>query len=142
MSYLQDIEDIKILKARYFRYLDTQDWDALVTVFAPGAIIAFPEIGMEYDSGEAFVEFARVTMNGVVSVHQGYLPEIEIVERDRANGIWAMTDDLDAPGGMPQSEGRPVRMRGAGHYHDQYIRRDGNWQIAGSMLRRLRLDMG
>jgi hypothetical protein len=141
MSDVQDIQAIMQLKARYFRYLDTQNWESLVTVFTPDAKVAFPEIDVVYDSGGAFVEFARNTMAGVVSVHQGYLPEIEIISADRARGIWAMTDDLDAPGGMPQSGGKPVRMRGAGHYHDEYVKLDGAWRISASTLHRLRLDV-
>ena len=34
---LSAIEQIKKLKARYFRCMDTKDWDGFQAVFAPGA---------------------------------------------------------------------------------------------------------
>ena len=33
------IEDIKQLKARYFRCMDTKDWDGFAAVFAPNAVL-------------------------------------------------------------------------------------------------------
>jgi hypothetical protein len=34
---LEAVEEIKQLKARYFRCIDTKDWDGFTTVFAPDA---------------------------------------------------------------------------------------------------------
>ena len=34
---LEAIEEIKQLKARYFRCMDTKDWHGFTTVFAPDA---------------------------------------------------------------------------------------------------------
>ena len=33
-QWLQDIEEIKRLKARYFRLMDTKDWDGFRAIFA------------------------------------------------------------------------------------------------------------
>lgn len=137
----QDVEAIKQLKARYFRYLDTQEWTALEGIFTTDAVVSFPEIDVSYPSGAAFVAFARSTMEGVISVHVGYMPEITLTGAESATGVWGMTDDLDAPGGMPQSGGKPVRMQGAGHYHEEYRKIDGEWKIAAMRLKRLRLDI-
>ena len=38
MNRLLAIEEIKQLKARYFRFLDTKDWAGLTTVFTPDAV--------------------------------------------------------------------------------------------------------
>lgn len=141
MSALEEIEEIKKLKARYFRFLDTKNWAEFPGVFAPGANIAFPEIDVYHSSGESFTEFAKTTMENVISVHAGHMPEIALTSDNTATGIWAMTDDLDAPKGMPQSNGAPVRMRGAGHYFEDYVKIDGAWKIASMTLKRLRLDL-
>lgn len=138
----QDIEAIKCLKARYFRFVDTQSWSELEALFAPESPVHFPEIGASFPTGKTFVDFARDLMQGVVSVHVGYMPEITINSDGSADGIWGMTDDLDAPRGMPQSGGKPVRMRGAGHYFERYVKIDGEWKIAAMTLKRLRLDIG
>lgn len=138
----RDLEEIKQLKARYFRFIDTQDWPGLRSLFAPNAAIAFPEANVTYDNGDAFVDWAEEVLVGVVSVHAGYMPEIALTGDGTATGIWAMTDDLDAPNGLPQEEvRRPMRMRGAGHYHERYRKIDGEWKIAEMMLKRLRLDI-
>ena len=141
MSILEEIEEIKQLKARYFRYLDWKEWENLSTIFTEDAKISFPEINVHYSSADDFVQFAKATIENVISVHQGYMPEISLTSDGAATGIWGMTDDLDAPKGMPQSNGAPVRMRGAGHYFEDYVKVDGEWKIASMTLKRLRLDL-
>ncbi len=36
---MDDIEEIKKLKARYFRALDAQDWELYASVFAPDVVV-------------------------------------------------------------------------------------------------------
>ena len=36
---MNDIEQIKKLKARYFRALDAQDWELYASVFAPDVVV-------------------------------------------------------------------------------------------------------
>ncbi|NWK97398.1 DUF4440 domain-containing protein [Sphingobium lactosutens] len=138
---LHDSEEIKILKARYIRYMDTRNWDALQNLFMPDAVVEIAEIGHRTETAVAFVEFARTALEGVVSVHNAALPEIVISADGTATGVWAMTDDLDAPNGLAQSEGKPVRMRGAGHYHETYRKTPEGWKIELMQLTRLRLDI-
>ena len=46
------IEEIKALKARYFRTMDTKDWDAFAAVFAPDASMDVSgELGSGRDDG-------------------------------------------------------------------------------------------
>ena len=45
---LAAIEDIKRLKARYFRCMDMKDWAGLEAVFAPDLVADFPEISEQY----------------------------------------------------------------------------------------------
>ena len=40
---LAAIEAIKVLKARYFRYMDTKQWDKLSTVFTSDLVADFRE---------------------------------------------------------------------------------------------------
>jgi SnoaL-like domain len=137
-----DVEQIKQLKAQYFRFVDTKDWDRLLQLFTADARIEFPEINRVFTGGASFVRFAQETMAGVISVHVGHMPEILLHDNGAASGIWGMTDDLDAPRGMPHTNGAPVRMRGAGHYHEEYVKIEGAWKIASMKLTRLRLDVG
>src|SRR3546814_12291267 len=61
---------------------------------------------------------------GIVSGHQGHQSESELTDDDRATGIWAMSDRLFMPAGMPCS-----LMTGYGHYHETYEKSDGMWKI-------------
>jgi ketosteroid isomerase-like protein len=138
----QDVEAIKALKARYFRFMDTKAWPELLALFSPDATIAFPDdLGREFPDANSFVEMAAELMANVTSIHMGYMPEITLNDDGTADAIWGMSDDLDAPAGMPQSGGKPIRMRGAGHYHEHYIQEDGHWKIKRMTLSRLRLEL-
>ncbi|MEU4409276.1 nuclear transport factor 2 family protein [Streptosporangium sp. NPDC023963] len=132
---LLDIEEIKQLKARYFRFHDTKKWDEWVRLFTP-------EIHLEIDGTVLRdpVELARVTSgwNGnAIAVHRGFMPEIDITGPDTATGIWSMDDYLE----WPEKDGLPQGMRGYGHYHEEYRKIDGRWLISRLRLDRLKLEV-
>ncbi len=144
LERLTAIEEIKQLKARYFRSMDTKDWEGLTAVFAPDA-----ELDMQGEAadkskaaeglvkgGETVGAFIRNAVHDLVTVHHGHMPEIEIIDETTARGIWAMEDVLRWP------EGGPVKtLHGYGHYHETYRKIDGAWRIQTSRLSRLRLDV-
>jgi len=140
---LAAIEDIKALKARYFRAMDTKDWDAFAGVFTAYAAIDMSE---ELSAGpgrdpvvrgrEQVVAFVRGAIDAVTTVHHGHMPEITVTSATTATGIWAMEDMLRWP------EGATIRtLHGFGHYHERYERVDGHWLIAQTRLTRLRVDV-
>ena len=135
------IEDIKRLKARYFRCMDTKDWDGFADVFAPDAVMDMTsEVGDTEEAittgNAAIATFVRSHVGDVVTVHHGHMPEIEITSPTTATGIWAMEDMLRWPEGAPLGA-----MHGYGHYHETYALVDGSWRIATIRLSRLRLDL-
>jgi hypothetical protein len=65
------------------------------------------------------------------------MPEIELTGRDTAQGTWAMQDYVEWPSG---ESGERVGLTGYGHYLEEYLRHDDDWQIARSRLVRLRVD--
>jgi len=44
---MDDVEEIKKLKARYFRGLDTRDWDLYASVFAEDVVVDLRRAGGE-----------------------------------------------------------------------------------------------
>jgi hypothetical protein len=84
---LAEIEAIKQLKARYFRLMDTKDWEGFAKVFASDV-----EVDVMFDW-------------------------VELSTPKGARGI-----------------------RGYGHYHETYEKRDGSWVITTLRLTRLRVD--
>ena len=134
------IEDIRRLKARYFRCLDTKDWDGFRDVFAADA-----EMDMRPEAGErglvhgnqAIADFVRGVVGDVETVHHGHMPEIDLSSATTATGVWAMEDLLRWPAG-----GRLTSMHGWGHYHETYIKAGDAWLIQTLTLTRLRQDFG
>jgi hypothetical protein len=138
---LDAIEQIKKLKARYFRCMDTKDWDGFQAVFADDATMDTTEEapGIEVVTGAPEIRrFVEGSVGPVVTVHHGHMPEIEITSPTTARGIWAMQDFLKMP------EGSPLGMKsmvGWGHYTETYERVDGEWKIKTLVLTRLRRDV-
>ena len=133
MPGADDIEAIKQLKARYFRTMDTKDWDAMREVFADDAVVDSTESGGSVVTGaDTFMTFLRETLADVVTVHHGHTPEIELTSATTATGVWAMDDMLRWPTGM--------ELHGFGHYHETYQKVDGRWRIKTTTLTRLRMD--
>ncbi len=129
---MDDLEAIKQLKARYFRLMDTKQWDAWRDVFTEDAVLqASPDPEERFVGRDEIVAKVSSLLEDAVTVHHGHMPEIEI-HGDIATGIWAMDDFVD----MPQ-----LVLHGWGHYHEEYARQDGRWRIRRSRLTRLRLDI-
>ena len=133
MSAGDEIEAIKQLKARYFRLMDTKDWDGLATVFVDDVHIDMTgEGGAVTESVAEYMPFIRQVIGDVITVHHGHMPEITLTSATTATGIWALEDRLWWPEGSPISS-----MHAFGHYHETYERRDGEWYIKTMTLTRL-----
>ena len=130
---MDDIESIKQLKARYFRTMDTKDWDAMRRVFTDDLVADTSAAGGNVVEGaDEFVAFLRSTLADAVTVHQGHMPEIDLTSETTATGIWALNDIIIWSSGM--------RLDGYGHYHETYEKSDGEWRIKSSKLTRLHTD--
>lgn len=135
LTTLLAIEDIKQLKARYFRYIDTKQWELLPSVFTADCAFGFegvvPGQVSRYASVDDFVAGLKVILGDVTSVHHGHTPEITLSDPQTATGIWPMTDLLERPPGHPLPS-----FTGYGHYYEEY-RKDDEWRIASVYLSRL-----
>jgi uncharacterized protein (TIGR02246 family) len=130
---VDDIEAIKQLKARYFRTMDTKDWDAMRLLFTSDVVMDTTESGGSVMTGaDECVAFLQRVIGDVVTVHHGHMPEIEVTSPTTASGVWAMEDMLRWPNG--------AEMHGYGHYHESYEKADAGWQIKTLRLSRLRTD--
>ena len=110
---LLDIEEVKRLKARYFRTLDQKDWDGFGRVFARDAVLEVPEAGLVERGRDAIVASVSGALTGTQTVHHGHMPEIELAGVDRARGTWAMSDYVEWPrseAGERFGAGRGVRL--------------------------------
>jgi hypothetical protein len=138
MTAADEVEAIRQLKARYCRYLDTKDAESWSGVFTPDVRVlldmavstggADPMTAPPVAGVDNFVPAVLASLDGVATVHHCHTPEIALTSETTATGIWAMEDLLIYPDGR--------ELRGAGHYHETYEKRDGAWRIKALHLTR------
>ncbi len=139
------IEEIKSLKAKYFRYVDSKNWTALATIFSTDAEFdrtnsgavqnpwtgtwtpPLSDIPIICTGPDEILAMIRNAIEHLQTVHHGFMPEIDIVDETNAKGIWAMHDILRTPDGN-------LFLEGTGHYHEQYKYEHGRWTISRARL--------
>lgn len=132
MLDLEAIELIKQLKARYFRFLDTCNLEALQTVFTADATVDFksPTYHIKFNGWpelEAF--YINAFTKTKFGMHHGHHPEIT-VDGDKATGLWYLHDIF-------MNTEDKVQYEGSALYEDHYVKVDGEWRIAHSGYERL-----
>lgn len=134
------IEEIKNTKARYFRCMDTKDWDGFSAVFAPDATVDYAPGDA---NGERFraagasqvVALVRSIVERAVTIHHGHMAEVELTSDRSARAIFAMEDLVYWPPEAPSE-----LMHGWGHYHETYEKIRNPWLIKTLVLTRLRVE--
>jgi hypothetical protein len=144
-------EEIRALRARYFRGADTKDWVLMESVFAPDVVFDIRGVTTDPRTGVnvvpsvsegVIVGSARVVqaikegITGVTCVHHGHMPELALTSDTTATGIWSMEDVLKWPDDAPIES-----MHGFGHYFETYQKIDGQWKIKTLKITRLMLDI-
>ena len=129
---MDDIEQIKKLKARYFRALDSKDWDTYAGVFAEDCEIDLRRAHGEQYSGRAAFKAYASSLTIVQSVHHGHMPEIDLTSDTTATGVWVLEDYNIWEDG--------TQNHGWGHYLETYEKRDDRWYIKTMALSYLRID--
>jgi ketosteroid isomerase-like protein len=137
-AMLWDIEQIKQLKARYFRFLDTQQWDAFIDLFTDDCRHFLPDgASKEWIGNDDYLPMLKSTLVPGVTTHHGHMPEITLLSATEAEATWAMFDYVQT---QPSGSG-PIGLKGYGHYIETYRKEaDGRWRISSKNNVRLRLD--
>lgn len=140
------IEEIKQLKSRYFRCMDTKDWEGLGRIFTHDAVfdarssLTLDETAGDpsfvWHGGQAIADQVRSVVTPLQTVHHGHGHEIEITSPTEARGVIAMEDQIWV------IETGAVVLHGCGHYHETYRREPDGWRILSSKLTRLYIQVG
>jgi len=126
MTAMGDIDDIKTVKYRYLRTLDTKDWDAFADTLADDVIGHYGESAGEehhFTNRDDLVGFMRASLGPeILTEHRVTHPEIT-VDGDEATATWYLQDRVIAPA-------FDFMLIGAGFYHDRYRRTPDGWKIS------------
>lgn len=124
MPDLVEIEAIKRLKAKYFRVLDTKDWNGMRECLHQDCIARYDGGKYSFDGCDNIIRFFSQYLDAPtkITLHQAHHAEIDLVDATHATGIWYLQDmviDLD----------NNTTLRGAGFYRDEYRKENGQWKI-------------
>lgn len=122
---MSDIDEIKQLKYRYLRALDTKHWDDFAATLTEDVSGDYGEsLGAEhtFSDRESLVDFMRTSLGpAIITEHRVSHPEIT-VDGDTASGVWYLQDRVIAPDFN-------FMLIGAAFYRDRYRRTADGWKI-------------
>jgi hypothetical protein len=137
LQELIDYREICELKHSFGRLADVKDWEGYRNVFTDDCEFDFGG-GVIMKGSQTGTDAIAGMLEGAVSVHRAYMPEITFVSPTEAKGIWAVNDYIEwAPD--PATGSRAAQM-GYGREYETYRKVDGKWKIAHWRLRYDRLD--
>lgn len=122
-------------KARYCRTLDTKDWTGYAALLTEDFVLDVSE-GSQVPvitGRDAALKQIQSSILTAKTVHQVHSPEIQL-NGDEAHVIWALQDRVIWAADRPS-------ITGYGHYHERWVRRNGDWKLASLRLTRLHIDV-
>lgn len=138
---LKSREEIKELKAKYCRFVDTKQWERFADLFDEKASFEGYRSAPSDADLPTFVRSVAERMASAITIHHCHTPEIVFESPDAARGIWAMEDYIQFPPGTDSADGGGgTGHMGFGHYEERYIRRGGRWYFSFLRITRMRLD--
>ena len=126
VQHLLDIEAIKTLKHRYFRFMTFRDYDALEALLTEDVETSYSDGKYSFDDRSALITFLRDAMvesEGNTVYWMAGMPEITLTGADRATGVWAFSHYH-----FMAKIGQVNEL--LAYYDDEYRREDGQWRIA------------
>lgn len=127
-----DIDEIKGVKYRYLRALDTKHWDDFADTMTDDVIGDYgSSLGEShhFTDRESLVAYMRASLPAnVVSEHRVTHPEIS-VDGDEATAIWYLQDRVI----VAEAD---FMLIGAAFYHDRYRRTPDGWRISATGYQR------
>lgn len=121
---IEDIEEIRKTKSRYWRFIDKKAWDLLGDVFADDVTADYGEGGL-IQGRKAILDFIK-SYEGydfVVTTHQGHQSEIELTGKNTAQGTFAFSYY------RADQQAKIVRRDGI-FYEDEFVKgKDDRWRI-------------
>ena len=120
-----EIESICQVKYAYFRLLDLKRFTELGELLLEDATTGYQSGELRQSGREAIVAFLEESLGdpGIVTMHNGHHPEIELTDDRNATGRWYLEDRVIVPA-------QDFELHGTALYEDRYAKVDGTWKIA------------
>ena len=124
---LEDLEAIRNVKHRYFRCLDSQQWDELRSCFTDDVVTDYEDGHYHLEGIDEAMRFLTESLGGLramgrVAKHTGLHPEIELTSDTTATGHWTLhAFAFDAR--------RRELSTQVSYYEDRYRKTGGEWRI-------------
>ena len=133
LQQLEDVEQIKRLKYRYFRSMDTGDFETLQSLYTDDIRVDY--IGGTYrwqmEGRRNLIEAQMEAFNSeAIGCHTGHHPEIDILSDTMATGIWYMTDIF-------MNFRAKTVFYGSALYRDTYEKINNVWKIKVTTYKRI-----
>ncbi|KHO24803.1 bile acid 7-alpha dehydratase [Mycolicibacterium setense] len=128
MSGMGDIDDIKQVKYRYLRALDTKHWDEFADTLTEDIAGDYGQsMGktLHFTDRDSLVDYMKSSLGAeVITEHRVAHPEIE-VNGDEATATWYLQDRVIVPS-------LNFMLFGSAFYHDRYRRTADGWKISAT----------
>jgi hypothetical protein len=133
MSGMGDIDEIKQVKYRYLRGLDTKDWDTFAGTLTDDVVGTYgSSVGddhLNFSDRDSLVNFMRSSLGPqIITEHRVDHPEIT-VDGDEATATWYLQDRVIGADFN-------FMLIGAAFYHDRYRRTADGWRICATGYQR------
>ncbi len=120
-----EILSICQVKYAYFRLLDTKRFTDLGKLLTEDATTAYQSGELRHSGRQAVVAFLQESLGdpGIVTMHNGHHPEIDLVDDGTAGGRWYLEDRVIVPA-------HDYEIHGTALYQDRYVKTDEGWKIS------------
>lgn len=125
LQKIADAAEIRALKYRYLRTLDTKRWDEFTATLTEDVTGEYGA-SLSFSDRDTLVTFMRTSLGtaDIITEHHVGHPEIEVTG-DTATGRWYLQDRVIAPGAQ-------FMLFGAAVYADTYRRTPEGWRISST----------
>ncbi len=128
LRLFEEMEAIKRLKYRYWRFMDAKRWGEFAGCFTKDVVVEISTF-MTFQSSAAFVQHVkkRLGQDFMISVHHGHNPDIDIIDGRNARGTWSFRDNI-------VDSRANTAVKGWGVYEDEYTKETDGWKIKSTKV--------